>query len=366
MGKSAPWLLFVAVVVLAIGCAAQADLPPLPNAHEDLQANQLFRRDARWIGGDGAYSVALGGERVLWLFGDSLIARDDRRRRSDAWFIRNSVAVQHGLDPRTAAMQFFWGQRDGHPGSFFGEQGGLWFWPGGAAVVGAGQASPQALVVFGQWLAQPGQGQWGFAAEGSAAFWIANPTDPPSQWQPKNLPLPDLGGYILGTAVTQQDGMVYVYGSKGNYHDYTVLRIPAAALAVGSVAGAECYTGAAWRAVGSFALPAQPLFALGAPESSVHFDAGQRRWFMWQSEGFGATTLALRSAHQPEGPWSLPRPFFRPVESFVEGAFVYAGKGHPELSGADLWVTYVPSAFEEPPKWDNPDGYFPHFVAVSW
>ncbi|MEA2698994.1 MAG: hypothetical protein QOI66_3265, partial [Myxococcales bacterium] len=37
-------------------------------------ADALFRRDPRWLGGDAAFSVALGGDRILWLFGDSFIA----------------------------------------------------------------------------------------------------------------------------------------------------------------------------------------------------------------------------------------------------------------------------------------------------
>jgi hypothetical protein len=359
MRKSLPLLLILAMLLL--GCADDSGpTPPLPSAHEDLQANQLFRRDARWVGGDGAYSTSLGGDHTLWLFGDSLVARDASRNRSNAWFVRNSLAIQTGRDPRSAAMQFFWGESDGHPGSFFAERSGRWFWPGGATLV-AGK-----LIVFGQWLAKPGSGQWGFQATGSAAFLINNPADPPTAWLPQDLSVPDVGGYIFGTAVTQRDGMVYIYGSKSDFHDYTVLRVAAAALGSGSFDGAQCFASGTWRAIGHFALPAEPIFGLGAPESSVHFDGTRKRWFMLQSEGFGATTLAMRAADHAEGPWSAPRSFFRPAESFVEGAFVYAGKGHPELAGADLWVTYVPSAFEDPPAWDNPDGYYPHFVAVTF
>ena len=38
----------------------------------------LFGRGRpRWLGGDGAYSIDLGGDRTLWLFGDSFIATSD-------------------------------------------------------------------------------------------------------------------------------------------------------------------------------------------------------------------------------------------------------------------------------------------------
>ena len=69
------------------------------------EADQLFRHDPSWIGGDAAYSVDLGGGRVLWLFGDSFIAKSPARSRADASFIRNSVAIQSGSADPSAALQ---------------------------------------------------------------------------------------------------------------------------------------------------------------------------------------------------------------------------------------------------------------------
>ena len=34
----------------------------------------LFRRDARWMGGDAAISIELSNARTLWLFGDSFVS----------------------------------------------------------------------------------------------------------------------------------------------------------------------------------------------------------------------------------------------------------------------------------------------------
>ena len=108
------------------------------------------------------------------------------------------------------------------------------------------------------------------------------------------------------------------------------------------------------------------MFTLGAPESSVHFDANSQKFMMIQSEGFGATTLALRTAVEPEGPWSAPVSFYRPPESYDENAFVYAGKAHPEVGGGGLAVSYVPSRFEDDPRPSPADFYFPHFVRVRF
>jgi hypothetical protein len=105
----------------------------------------------------------------------------------------------------------------------------------------------------------------------------------------------------------------------------------------------------------------------GAPELSVHFDQKLGQFVMVQTEGYGATTLAWRVADRPEGEWSDPGDLLRPPESFEPDAFVYAGKGHPELAGADLVATYVPSSFGERNSYEDEQRlYYPHFVRVTY
>jgi hypothetical protein len=85
-----------------------------------------------------------------------------------------------------------------------------------------------------------------------------------------------------------------------------------------------------------------------------------------ETEGFGASTLAVRTADAPEGPWTDPRDVLRPPESFSEDAFVYAGKAHPEQAGADLAATYVPSSMDGEPPDPTDDFYYPRFVRISY
>lgn len=93
------------------------------------EADALFRKDPRWLGGDGAFSVDLGGERTLWLFGDSFVATSAANERAESKMVRNSIAVQTGRDPAAADIVFHWRQSDGAPASFFAEDGAAWFWP---------------------------------------------------------------------------------------------------------------------------------------------------------------------------------------------------------------------------------------------
>ena len=66
------------------------------------EADKMFRSDPRWLGADAAFSLDLGNGRVLWTFGDTLVARKFRDTRKSASFVRNTVAVETGYDPSRA------------------------------------------------------------------------------------------------------------------------------------------------------------------------------------------------------------------------------------------------------------------------
>jgi hypothetical protein len=55
---------------------------------------------------------------------------------------------------------------------------------------------------------------------------------------------------------------------------------------------------------------------------------------------------------------------YRPPESDAPDAFVYAGKSHPELKGADLILTYAANGPDEKVAKDM-NLYFPRFVKVE-
>src|SRR5690606_24624691 len=91
-------------LLLELGCGPDVSARAWP------EADVLFHRDARWLGGDAAYSVDLGDERTLWLFGGSFVATSERHVRGESTMVRNSVAVQTGAVPVTACMAFGWGE----------------------------------------------------------------------------------------------------------------------------------------------------------------------------------------------------------------------------------------------------------------
>ena len=337
-----------------LGGCAEPDLPPV-RASIWPEADRLFRVDLRWKGGDGAYSVDLGHDRVLWLFGDSFIANPGRDGGSR--MVRNSVAIQTGRDPSHAFLRFYWGQDgDEQAQSFIAEDGNRWFWPGSGIRLG------DRLILFYGRVFQTAPGQWGFAGDGWTALSIDNPDAEPSAWSPKALPTPpDSHSIDLGGAVLRQGDWLYVYGSKGLGHDVYLARFAIADAQAGDLSHAAFWCG---RGTWSASEAPEAVVSLGAPEFSVSYDAGLGLYVMAQSQGFGPTSLALRTSPAPEGPWSAARDVLRPPESFDPTAMVYAGKGHAELQGADLVLTYVPGSMDDSP--DMAGLYLPHFVRLRW
>ena len=330
-------------------------------------ADQAFHREPRWLGGDAVYSVDLGDARTLWLFGDSFIATSPALSRTASTMVRNSVAVMTGTDLLTASMEFAW--RDGAPPtSFFPERGDRWSWPGG----GVRGPDGSLLVFLSELRATPGEGL-GFAVAGWRAVRVADPSGPPSAWtitDALTAPAPGGDDTIVGACVAVDGDHLVALAIDDGDHDGRLVRWPLATIATGDLRAAAWWDGTAW--VEQAALTATPPVVLpDAPtECSLHRDAASGRWVHTASRGFGATTLAIRTAARLEGPWSGPTDVFTPPESSVDDAFVYAGKAHPHLRGptGGVVATYADNSFTfadlfDPARADTL--YWPHVAELT-
>ena len=184
------------------------------------EADSLFRGDKCWLGGDGAYSIDLGKNRILWLFGDSFIDSSRSGDRKNAVVIRNSLAIQQGYDPTTAGMAFYWGVLKQEEGAYFTSKDDSWFWPGGGVLAG------DTLIIFLMRI-EDADNELGFEAAGWAVVCISNPDSSPKEWDiawpeaPKN----DLD-IIIGSAVLYMDCLLYTSPSP---RDRTRSRMPSSA-----------------------------------------------------------------------------------------------------------------------------------------
>lgn len=307
------------------------------------EADALFRRDPRWLGADDAYSVDLGGDRVLWLFADTFIATSAAQVREASKLIRNSVAVQTGADPSTASIEFAWREGD-EPTSFFPEAGELWFWPGDGERVGDG------LIVF-LMAVQKVEGGFGFSVVGSDAVWIADADAPPATWEPVTIASFRAPDQVPGSASVMVEGE-FLYALTAVEGGAALLRWPLAEIGADALPAPEV-------------LEPLPVVKDTQVEFTVHRDMERGQYVLIESKGFGGTDLAYRTAPALTGPWSEATVFHRPAESDGPNAFVYAGKGHPELRGGDLVVTYVANSFEFADLFSDPSLYYPRFVRAE-
>lgn len=326
------------------------------------EADQLFRRDSQWLGGDAAYSIALSPDRILWLFGDSWIAPLGRPRRVAAQLVTNSIAVQQGSDPSRATIRFYWGvPRSGSPTAFFSPSGRQRLWPAHGIRLG-----DHLLLFFMSVVASTDP--LGFRIGGWRALLVLNPDSDPSSWKLVWLSTPALRPLVVpgGGGVLAEGNYVYAYCPRepGPQHTVYLLRWLRADVEAGNLTHGEWWqTPAGWIPDGALTGSPTPIFRDAQTEFSVHHDRRSGLYLAFQSLGFGPAVLGMRTASALTGPWHLRDTVYVPPESARSDILIYAGKAHPELQGADLILTYATNLPFTRQRADT-TVYYPRFVRL--
>jgi len=334
------------------------------------EADSLFRKDRSWLGADDAYSLDLGKGRVLWLFADSFVALTAAGSRHESTMVRNTIAIQQGYDPSRASIKFYWRTEDGKPASFFRENGDTWYWPGDAILAGG------RLLIFLMRIhavkTAPGSEAFGFEAFGWTVVAVDNPQDEPARWRTRVIDgAPNGLNVIVGSGgVLRSGGFVYAFGARepGGKHDVYLVRWPIADAAQGNLQDAAWWCGEKEHWVKQSALKTTPaiVFSNAQTEFTVHWDPRSKRYLEFQTEGFIGAVMSVRWSRTLTGPWSTLESFYRPPESTRAGVFVYAGKAHPELKGADLVLTYASNNSNFGALVDDQTIYYPRFVKANF
>jgi len=325
------------------------------------EADALFRQDPDWLGGDGAFSIDLGGERTLWLFGDSLIAKTETRERRESDMVRNTVAIQTGSNPSTASIEFYWRtSADGLPASFFPERNDEWLWPAHGVCI-----DNRLTIFLYRLMPDLDPESFGFGVVGWTAMRTVRGDTDPLEWVLEELATPNTSAMgIVGAALVHQDDHVYAYVVRepGN-NDLMLLRWKESAFSSGDLMSPQWWGGPerGWGAE-----PPAVVMKDGATEFSVSRSGRVDGLVQVQSHGFGASNLALRFAPRLTGPWTGLRDAYRPPEVDLPGLLLYAGKAHPHLKGADLVATYVSNAFDPDMVLSDDRIYFPRFVRINF
>jgi hypothetical protein len=362
-------LLFAVALGGCGGGKRVSNAPIVVHASQWPQADVLFHRDPRWLGSDGAFSVPLHDGRILWLFNDTLVATTPAHVRSQIAFIRNSVAIERGTNPTSGSMTFYWGTKGRTPASFFHESGRRWFWPMHGVRLG------RSLAVFLERvrMTRNPNPNFAYAADAWRMAVVRDATGSPSRWHVRLVTPPAaladisvggsvnvIGGYAVSVATVPRG-----FDERGY-----LVRWRTGDLAAGRLGAAQWWAGRlGWVPISELRRAPTVVLTNAGTECSLTFDRKLDRWMLVRSEGFGATTIVVSFARAIEGPWSTPQFVYRPPESSRPDAFVYGAKGHPELRGADLVVTYATNTMARDAQLvleRNPSLYYPRFVRFTF
>jgi Domain of unknown function (DUF4185) len=319
------------------------------------EADKLFHSDPRWLGSDAAFSIDLGKGRVLWMFNDTFVARKSGDTRRNAAFVRNTVAIQSGYDPSHATIKFYWRTSRSGPSEIFPSEGHEWMWPGSGIRIGS-----KLLLFCERVTSKSAKDPLGFKSVGWNAYWVNNPDDEPNDWKLR-LAVKVSDSVIMASQALRNDGFIYLFGQSEPEHDLYMARWSVQTFAKVQLAPLQWWSGAGWQTEQS---SRRPILRDAGTETSVQRDPTGAGFLEVNSEGFGATDIVMRRARSLEGPWSPPLKIYRPPESDAPDAFVYAGKSHAELEGADLVLTYAANGPDEKVANDM-SLYFPRFVKVA-
>jgi hypothetical protein len=364
-------LLFWAGVTGLLPLVQAQTLPPavpsVSRAEPAPEWNAKFDGKEGWIGGDGAYSVVLDGQRVLWLFGDTLLGTVKDGKRAGAAMVSNTVGVQTGQG-KEAAIRFISGKsRDGKPAAIFLPPDGKgWFWPAAAVRVNG-----RLFVFLSQIDKGKDPGVLGFRHVGVWLARIDNPNDEPEKWRLKLQRVPfarfdQARVQCWGSAVLADGEDLYVYGYQEQGKEIgsrklLVARVPAEKLA--DFAAWQFHTADGWS---DRSEDATPLIGGLATEFSVSHLADGKGFVLVCTENGLGDRIVGRFARAAAGPWSAPVLLYRcPEMAGDRGVFCYAAKAHSwAAKDNELLISYCANTWEFARLFREEKVYRPKFVRV--
>lgn len=332
----------------------------------------LFRNSKGWIGGDGDYSVALSPGRTLWLFGDSFLGDvSDGKRMGSSKIVNNALAIQTGVDPRTAKLEFYSGRTDKNEFCALvapaDEKG--WFW------LYDGIRTRGGLYMFLIRAEMDKDSALGFKSAGMSLGNVQNSDEPPSAWKIRQKKLPfakfsEDGERFLGSAVIEYDGWVYIYGideeKKNGFREKQLILARVRPGEIDKFQAWEFFDGRAWQ---SDFLKAGHLCGGLANELSVSYMKSLNKFVAIYSDNGASEKIKMRIAEKPEGPWGESITIYScPEKDMFKDVLIYAAKAHPSISSRsdELVVSYITNTLRFDDLFSDARLYQPMFLRLRF
>lgn len=347
-------LAVVLTVAGVIDRPAAAAVPPVTSA-TTLNAlwNGYGDAGGHWTGGDSTASVALPDGRVAWLFSDTFLGtvNADGTRPRSAPMVNNSLVVEDQgqlVSTRT-------GGTAAAPTSLVSEAGSsALYWVGDGLVDGS-----TLKVLYGKYN-KTGDGPLDIARAGTVLATFNLPALTVASVQP----LPLGSSVAWGSAVLNDGGFTYIYGSERVASGLTfahVARVP-----VGGLGGAWTFwDGSGWSATETSSARLFSGVGTGFGVSRV----GTEIVLVTQDSNtiFSPIAVAYR-APAPAGPFTGPTELLQAPEPGIgQPLIIYDTRFHPEHSAAGhLMVSYNLNSLDPDGNYNDASIYRPRFVDVTW
>lgn len=327
-----------------------------------------------WLGADDAYSVSLGPNKSLWLFGDTFVGDKTTELRSQAkTMVRNSVGISDCAPAKSCTIRYFWRYLEtSKPRSFFDTgTDDVWYWPLDGFIEGK-TLYVALLTVRNKPNATPTD-VFGFEIAGTKLATIKNFQASPEKWHPIIRDLTDARLWAGISIVRDGDFLIwYTQVSRGEGHGYmTALRIRPDKIATSPAAWEYLRRDGQWRP----GLPAEDaMHVIDQPisEMSVRFHPAIKKWIALSiGPEFPSPRTVFRLADSPVGPWSAPQTLFEFPEmksttpGYDKDTFCYAVKEHTEFTVAQIAMTYACNSMSIPKVKANMQIYRPRVVVLN-
>lgn len=367
------------VCAAVAACAGRGPvLPPVTTVTPSPRWEEVFTCTEGWTGADGAATVALPGNRLLWLFGDSFIGRVvEGKHAAGTKMVNNTVGVTPVDTEPPDRMSFFWGGTGQTLEAWARPtQQDEWFWPASGGVLAPGPDGKECLVLFMSRISRRdgGESVWNFRARGTTALIVSNPAHEIEQWKTSQTTLTTLvdGGRVLmwGTgaaAVPGKDGPeVLILGiDETNVMDKRLVEARAPAKTVEKFETWRFRTAEGWSERESdAAATAEGL----SSEISLHRMnvRGKDCLVVVYSEAMLGRGIMVRVRAFPDGAWSEPVRLYDCPEPLEDRRMMaYSAKAHPEISrSGELLVSYSVNSTDFGDVLSHAEKYRPRFVRV--
>lgn len=358
-------------IIFILSSLGQAFAQSPGDSFRKIDTKPVFLYGDGWLGGDGALSVQLSDQKVLWIFSDSYVSGnpDATTRKESTDMVANTIAIS-SFDNKQVDTHYYWRNSSGEQDPYFESPSQDYkFWPVWAfyhndsvfvfmVKVGA-KENPDPDDIFD------------FTLMGTSLALVTNiEADNPLEWQISLVPYTDIYPDESWTQAGTDKNFLYVI--KNLNRENFLTRVPLCSL--GSPRGTVEYWTIEkdWKK-GSSGSDREVLFIEQA-NGSLEYYPELNHWLYVYGPNFLSNEIKFRFSEQIFGPWSESRVLYVTPEQTIGSAsydsrhFCYSARSHLTFYKPlkkELLITYDCNSVEFSHAVSSDSIYIPRVLTIN-